>query len=74
MSRCDLGPPEARCIVSLRDKLVWVMPIYVFGRSAQSPILQVNYQIGAFQLGGGGRSGIIAQNQAGGSMHGENSI
>ena len=42
MSKCDLGPPEARCIVSLRDKLVWVIPIYVFGRSAQSPILQVN--------------------------------
>ena len=62
MSRCDLGPPEARCIVSLRDKLVWVMPIYVFGRSAQSPILQVNSYFGAFQRAGGGRSGIIAQN------------
>ena len=53
VSRCDLGPPEARCIVSLRDKLVWVMPIYVFGRSAQSPILQVSSYISLMHLNGG---------------------
>ena len=29
---------------------------------------ELTYQIGAFQQEGGGRSGIIAQNQAGGGM------
>ena len=58
VSRCDLGPPEARCIVSLRDKLVWVMPIYVFGRSAQSPILQVNSYIRLVHFNGWAGVGV----------------
>ena len=34
---CCLGPPDARCMVSLRERVVIVKPIYVLGWCVQSP-------------------------------------
>ena len=41
-ARCSLGPPEARCMVRRRDKVVVVTPINELGEGAQSPSWHLN--------------------------------
>ena len=43
-SMCVHGPPDCKCIVSLRDRVIVVKPTYpLLGRSAQSPVLQLKW-------------------------------